>query len=123
MAEDFRKYGFTTTHTEEDLDAMKRAFHRSPSRRRKTGTYVGLTELEKMVRSLREGGFDGLQICYGINKATGEALGTYELILKEVKLVMNGNDIDTVKEGILYCSVAEDSTEPPGLSCPPLKCR
>lgn len=123
-ATDYRAFGFSKTLSEENADELKNKFHRSPSRRLKTGAYIGATQLRQMADSLDAGKFDGLQICYGIaDRVPGATFGTYELILTEVKLSGPATAPVTVSKGKIYASVPDSPTEPPELGCPPLVCK
>ncbi len=121
----YRAVGFSTTQTEENVHALTKKFHSSASRRLKTGTFIGLDQLVKIVKELKDGKFDGLQICYGLGEPTpgsGERFGRYELILTEVALAGEGDGVHSTRQGLIYTSVEDTSTEPTNLGCPPLAC-
>jgi hypothetical protein len=95
-----------------EITPLRQHFQQMPGHGEEFGTYVGLNQLKRIIDEANRDGYNLLDIQYGIDiTQPGDAeYGKHRIIMRLVKL------------GSIYISVTTNSTNPPGLGCPPLSC-
>ena len=128
MASSYRTYGLCR-ETEGNTDIgpsgkvyqLKKKFvEKKTVSKRKTGVFLGIKALENLVKEVKNGGFDGLRVCFG--QSDNDDL---EIVAQPIKFDLSdeAGDYSEVisKKGNYYTSVGDVQTEPPVAKCPPLK--
>ncbi len=131
MSSIFRSNGLSkqigdATDLKNRITFLKKRFRRLRGNRPglTTGIFLGVEALEDLLRGLKSGHYDGLQICYGQNE-----LNNLVLIAREVTFDTSESDQSQIIQhrGSIYTSTqsiflgAVVATEPPVAECPPLK--
>ncbi|GAB2561813.1 hypothetical protein [Spirosoma areae] len=116
----FRNHGLHKGLSSESVRRLARRFKQDiPASRERRGVFLGIDFLEDVANSIREGGFDGLIVKFGIHPKVGDTPRTYELVATEIELEGEGS-FKVIRRGANYASLPGDAVNPPVVGCPPI---
>lgn len=115
----YRNRGLHKGISSESIDRLTKRFQQAPTRRKRQGLFFGVDFLEQLVNDLKQEGYDGVLMQFGIAPGLGNELPTYELVATQVELA-GGDSLKATRIGVHYSSRGNESTNPPEVPSPPM---